>query len=696
MQSGPTTPAQLTPGDGASVTVPLKLSWSASSDPSGIAGYNWEISASPAFSTLVQRDSTGGAVTEQTVGGLPSGTYYWRVQAASNAFVQGAWSATRSFVVTGSSPNAIGSPVLAPLPFGGAQYHPMESFAFSWSAVPGASTYVVEADRRAGFPAPVEVKFDNITTTSSGLTFHSSLQGNWNLRVVALDANGVRGIPSNVRTFSVNFNAPIGPPPTLASPAAGATLELPITIDWNDVENPQSSGYEAQVATDPGFSNVEVQISGQTSSQYQLLSLTPGTKYWRVRHAEGDSSPTTAAVTAWSEVRSFTVSAAAAKIASIALGRASAFSGQEQVVDVQLSAAAPPGGAVVELSSTHPGATPLPATVTVPAGFAFTQFRFFYGQVTQPTDATITARLGGSTATAPITVNPPGLKALDLSPLSVTGGSSTTAWIELNGFAPPGGLTVSLSSSSPLARVPATATVPAGNLRSAVNVDTSEVQGDTPVTITATYKGQEQRATLTLQPAVPPDSLTIDPATTVANQGSSGVVRLASPATRDTQINLKSSHPAIAGVPASVTIPIHSPHAGFTINTTKPATTTVVTITASAGGVSRTATLTVQPVAPTPPPPLAAPTLATPANAAAFARNQSIPFDWSDVSGAASYQIQVATSTSFVGLFLDQVVTASQLSTAFDSTGNRAWRVRALDAGGNPGAWSTARTFSLS
>jgi hypothetical protein len=111
--------------------------------------------------------------------------------------------------------------------------------------------------------------------------------------------------------------------------------------------------------------------------------------------------------------------------------------------------------------------------------------------------------------------------------------------------------------------------------------------------------------------------------------------------------------------------------------------------------VSKTATLTVHPVPPTPPPPLAAPTLSTPANGATFNRNQSIPFNWSDVSGAASYQIQVATSTSFVGLFLDQVVTPSQLTTAFDSTGSRAWRVRARDAAGNPGTWSAARTFRL-
>lgn len=428
LSSGPPAPAPIGPADAASVTVPLTLSWSAVSDVSGIAGYNWEISASPTFAPLVTRDSTAGTVTQARVGGLPAGTYYWRVQAANGALVQGAWSPTRSFLVTGNGPGAIGSPVLDPLP-DGAQYHPMESFTFSWSAVAGAASYLVEASRDSAFPAPVEIKIDNVPGTSSGLKIHSSLQGAWNLRVRAIAADGLAGVPSNVRTFTVSYNAPIGPAPTLASPANGATLELPITLDWNDVSNPQASGYEAQVATDSSFANVEVQISGQTSSQYTLLGVSAGTKFWRVRHAEGDASPTTAAVTAWSEVRSFTVSSAQPKVASISLGRTSAFSGTEQVGEIQLSGPAAAGGAVVSLSSTHPGATPVPATVTIDAGFAFTQFRFVYGQVTVPTAATITATYGSSTASVPITVDPPSLKELGPSPNSMTGGSPASAFV---------------------------------------------------------------------------------------------------------------------------------------------------------------------------------------------------------------------------------------------------------------------------
>ncbi|MEA2321029.1 MAG: hypothetical protein QOD81_879, partial [Solirubrobacteraceae bacterium] len=381
--SGPAAPVPSAPANGASVTAPLTLSWSTVTHPSGIIGYNWEVSSSPSFSPVVTKNSTNPDVTQDTVGVLAAGTYYWRVQAVNGALVQGAWSATRSFVVTGASPGALGAPVLDPLPFGNAQYHPMESFPFTWSAVPGASSYVVEASRDATFPDPPEIKFDNIPKTSYGLTMHQTLIGNWNLRVYAVDANGVAGARSNVRTFSISYNAPIGPAPTLASPADGATLDLPITLDWNDVENPQDLGYEIQVSSDPTFSTLDIQ-GPTTPSQYTVLSLPAGTKYWRVRSTEGDASPTTAAMTAFSAVRSFTVSGGPPKVASIDLGRPSVFSGMNGHGTIQLSGPAPPGGAVVELTSTHPGATGLPATVQVDAGFAFAQFDFRYGHVTEP------------------------------------------------------------------------------------------------------------------------------------------------------------------------------------------------------------------------------------------------------------------------------------------------------------------------
>src|SRR4051794_26078978 len=103
--SAPTAPTPLGPANGASVTTPVTLSWSATLDPnppSQNGGYNWEISASSTFGTLVTRDSTFPSVTTASVGGLVPGTYFWRVQAVDGSLNISGWSAARSFVVTGA------------------------------------------------------------------------------------------------------------------------------------------------------------------------------------------------------------------------------------------------------------------------------------------------------------------------------------------------------------------------------------------------------------------------------------------------------------------------------------------------------------------------------------------------------------------------------------------------------------------
>jgi hypothetical protein len=691
--TGPAAPNPVAPANGASVTAPVGLSWSAVLDPAVLdGGYNWEIATSATFATLVTRDSTTPSVTRATVGGLGAGTYYWRVQAVDGALRTSAWSATRSFVVTGSGTGAIAAPVLAPLQFGTA-YHPMESFPIAWSPVTGASSYVVEASRDPSFPAPVDVRFDNIAAPSYALTFDDSLIGSWNLRVRAVGADGIAGAVSNVRTFTISYNAPVGPSPTLVSPADGATVSLPFVLDWNDVPNPQSSGYLVEIATDAGFGNVEAQSTGLTNSQWSVLGLSSGTKFWRVRHAGGDASPTTAALTPWSAVRSFTVSGAPSGLASVRLlDSPTAYSGTEQVGEVQLTALAPAGGAVVRLSSSNPTAVPVPASVTVPAGSSLQQFRFFHGQVTVATAVTVTATYAGSTATTSITVLPTSLKAMGPGGNRITGGAAGSAFVELNGAAPAGGAAVTLTSSSPLAVPPATVTVPAGNFLQFFSIRTRAVTASTTVTITASWRGGQVTHQLVLDPGVPPAEWTLDPVSTTGAQGSSGRVAIAQIRDVDTTFTLTSSNPAVARMAPTVTVPAGSPHAGVLVQTTNPAVPTTVTLSVSGAGVTRTATLTVNPI---PLAPLPAPSLLSPAGGSRFSVGQTVPFDWSDVAGAASYTLQVGSTSTFATVVLTRTVPVSQVSAALNAAGDRSWRVRANRADGSAGAWSAARSIRI-
>src|SRR4051794_5457266 len=144
--AAPTAPSPLTPADGASVTIPFTVSWSQSSDPSGILAYNWQVSSSSTFAKIARQNSVTAPATQDTISGLAAGTYFWRVQAVSNDLVQGPWSSVRSFRVTGAGAGVPAAPTLNQ-PRGGNSFHPWGLFGMSWSAVPGAVDYVLEASK---------------------------------------------------------------------------------------------------------------------------------------------------------------------------------------------------------------------------------------------------------------------------------------------------------------------------------------------------------------------------------------------------------------------------------------------------------------------------------------------------------------------------------------------------------------------
>jgi len=603
--SGPAAPVPTAPTTGASVTVPFTLSWSAVSDPSGIVAYNWQISPSSSFSPVVEQNSTSGQ-TQDTAFGLANGSYFWRVQAVNGNFVQGAWSTPQSFTVTGTNSGELSAPTLNP-PQGGTAFHPMEVISFTWSAVSGATSYTFDASTDPSFPVANRIHSDNIPNPATSLDMgDSEPQGTWYVRVSAVNANGIASVPSNTVSFTLSFNAPLPPPPTLLQPANGATVTLPVTLTWTDVPNPQPSGYVLEIADDSSFGTVEYVNNQITGPHWTVTSLTAGTKFWHVLSTQGDSAPGVPANTAWSSTGTFTIPATPPGVASLALTSASPGSGDTETVSIQLTGPAPAGGAVVSLSSSDPNAAPVPSTHTIAAGFAFDQFTFQVGQVTTPTPATITATLNGVSASASLTVQPPALKSLTVSPSTITGGATPQATLMLTGQAPAGGEVVSLSSSNPsLASVPATVTVAAGSPSAVFNVQTSAVTANTDVSISATLNGTTLTSTFTLTPQQPLASLSVSPSSVVGTAGANGVVTLAAVATSDTQVLLSSSNPSVVSVPASATVPQGVKSGGFIIGTNPAATTTTVTITATSGGVTKTATLTVAPFAtatPTPTP----------------------------------------------------------------------------------------------
>jgi len=600
--AAPPAPAPIAPTNGAGLLEPFTISWSAVSDPSGIVAYNWQVSPSSSFAPVVLQSSTMGP-TQDTVSGLANGTYFWRVQAVNGAFVQGAWSQAWSFSVTGVGPGAPGSPTLAPTK-GYSTFHPMEVMTFNWSAVPGAATYVLEAATDPNFPVLTRFQFDNITNTTFSFAVGDGNEGNYWARVYAVDAKGVFSAPSNLITFTVFFNNPLPPPPSPLSPANGVTLTLPVTLKWSDVPNPQPSGYEVQIATDSGFRNIEEFDPQLNDPSRTVLSLRAGTKFWRVRSVQGDSSPTTAAVTAWSSAGTFTISSAPPTPVSLTAASNPLYSGEGTWIAVQLTAAVPAGGATIALASSNPSAVPLPASIAMPGNIAWTQFTVQTGQVTAPTPVTLSATLNGSTATLQLTVLPPSLQSVSVSPATISGGAQAGAIVMLNGQAPAGGAVVSLSSNSLSVSPPPTVTVAPGDFSTSFPLSTSAVATPTTATLTASWNGASAQAQLTLLPQPQPTSLALSPTSTVGQGGGSfATVSIASPQSTDTTFQVASSNPAVAAVPGSMIVPAGVTNGGFNVFTSAVSVQTAVTISVSGGGVTRTATMTVTPSASAPPPP---------------------------------------------------------------------------------------------
>jgi hypothetical protein len=244
------------------------------------------------------------------------------------------------------------------------------------------------------------------------------------------------------------------------------------------------------------------------------------------------------------------------------------------------------------------------------------------------------------------------LTSLDLNPTAVMGGNGSSGTVIFSSGAPNGGAVVALSSSNPaVASVPASITAPENSFTGTFVVTTSPVSANTLVTISASYNGVTKNATLTITPGAPPEAslqnLVVD-SSVAGGSSAQGAAILFAPAPQGgAVVSLSSSNPAVASVPASVTVAAGTQGIGFSISTTAVSAATSVTITAVCGGVTKTATITVNPPAasPTPPPPPQTASLTVTASGRSGERITSSPAGIS-VNTGSSATAAFATGTS--------------------------------------------------
>lgn len=169
---------------------------------------------------------------------------------------------------------------------------------------------------------------------------------------------------------------------------------------------------------------------------------------------------------------------------------------------VQLTA--PAGGATgvtITLTSSHPAVVAPPPAVTVQRGQADHSFEIPTFPVTAPTTATITAHVGGETATAAVTVVPASLAVLGCQPFTIPVGTTTTCTVWLDGAAA-APTVVPLSSPEYGPQFAPHALIPAGERKASVSVpglNTTPVPRT--VRIHAAYAGVTKGVPITVGPS---------------------------------------------------------------------------------------------------------------------------------------------------------------------------------------------------
>ena len=281
-------------------------------------------------------------------------------------------------------------------------------------------------------------------------------------------------------------------------------------------------------------------------------------------------------------------------ITGVSLNPASVIGGQSSIGTVTTDKAAPPGGTIITLASDSAVAILPNASVTIAEGATSATFPINTSPVGLTTTANITVSNGISTAGAVLTIKPPVVNNLSVSPSSVKGGATATGTITLASAAPLGGIAVPLSSGdTSIASVPASVTVAAGANSATFTVTSHTVASNRTVTLSALLGGTVS-TTLTVTPPTL-DSITLNPTSVKGGLTSTGTVTISDTApSGGIVINLNSANTAVATVPTSVTVASGSKTATFTVTAKGVATDTSVNINSVFNGQTKSATLTVQ------------------------------------------------------------------------------------------------------
>ena len=470
--------------------------------------------------------------------------------------------------------NASGSPVSVVLTWAGTDITVNAGASPQTVTVPVGSASATFNIAVANSPAGASVAVTG-TQTISGNTLVRSTSGAIAklLNTLTVSTSALKSGGQAVATLTTNVPVPVG----------GATITLATSA--GAVANPSNVGGVT-------ITNV-VMPAGVTSATFYVQAanvLTNGTANITATY-NGD-------------VKTTAMTVSAPILTGLSASPTTVVVGQTTQLTVTLDSNAGAGGVSVPVTSSNINIMADPGAVVVPAGQSSVTVASpvttstLANPVPNDTAITLTATLAGATPTAVITVRPL-INGVSVSPSAVKGGTIPlpVGTVTLSQPAPSGGTVVALTSSNvAVATVPASITIPQGATTGTFTVTSLAVASDATMVITATNQFASRTTTFTSQaPAL--SSLSVAANNILVGSTTTGTVTLDSPApTGGSLVALVSSNLNAATVPASVTVLAGATTATFTVTSATPTAEQMTALTATYGGVSRSASVVVTPL----------------------------------------------------------------------------------------------------
>ena len=281
------------------------------------------------------------------------------------------------------------------------------------------------------------------------------------------------------------------------------------------------------------------------------------------------------------------------------------------------------------------------------------------GLVTLTTNAsTASVALSGTGQTAGT------LSALSCASSSMNGAGSDACTVSLTAAAPSGGLAVALSSNSSAVAVPSSVVVPAGATSVGFTATVASVTTAQTATLTAQSGGVTATYAINLAATATPVLSGVSCASgsmTGAGSDACTVALTVAAGSGGISVALSSSSSAVA-VPASVLVPAGATSIGFAATVSSVSTTQTATLTAQAGGVTKTYLIN---LAPAVTPALSGVSCAS--SSMTSAGNDACTVSLTAAAGSGGVSVSLSSSSSAVGVPASVLVPAGANSVGFSA-----------------------------